>query len=125
MPPIGSEKALRKLVIELAAAMPEDIVAVLGMLDARARATVRALLAAYTDLNDVFNLEAPPTANTAGLSEWLAARTLGPLPEGDDYRMTAKTAETLRAIVASMPSLPAATDLGHPGRRRHFDGIDA
>jgi hypothetical protein len=122
MPPIGSEKALRKLVIELASATPEDIVAVLAMLDARTRATVRSLLAAYTDLSDVFSLDVPPAANTARLSGWLAARTLGQSREGDDYRITPKTLETLQMIVASLPPLPVSEDPGHMNLRARFDG---
>ena len=104
VPEIAHQKALRKLVIELAATTPEDVVAVLAMLDPQARAAVQGLLAAYTDLPDVFELElSPAAANTAGLSGWLAARTLGQIVEGDDFRITPRTADALRAIVAAMP----------------------
>jgi hypothetical protein len=104
MPAIASEKALRKLVIDLAATTPEDIVAVLAMLDPRTRAAVQGLLAAYTDLSDVFDLAMTPAAtNTSGLSDWLALRTQGAGATDDDFRMTPKAAETLRTIVASMP----------------------
>jgi len=107
MPPIRSEKALRKLVMELATATTEDIAAVLSMLDARSAAMVRALLAAYTDVGDVFGLEAPaprPATRTSGLSGWLAARVLGQPLDGEDYRLTPRTAETLRVLVAALPA---------------------
>ena len=105
MPPVHSEKALRKLVIELATATTEDIAAVLAMLEPRQAAMMRALLAAYTDVGDIFELEAAPqVARTSGLSDWLAARTLGQQPmDGADYTITPKTAETLRALAASLP----------------------
>ncbi len=126
MLPTGSEKALRKLVIELAEATPEDIAAVLGMLDARARAMVRSLLAAYTDFGDIFDLEAtPPIANTSGLSDWLAARTLGQPADGDDYHLTPKTADTLRAIVASLPPVSVIAGRDPSGLRSHLDGGSA
>lgn len=121
-PEIADQKALRKLVIELAATTPEDIVAVLAMLDPRARATVQGLLAAYTDLPDVFEMALPPPANTFGLSDWLAARTLGQSVDDDDFRITPGTADALRAIVASMPG--AGRGEGS-GRRPHFDGAGA
>jgi len=104
MPAIASEKALRKLVIELAEATPEDIVAVLAMLDPRARATVQGLLAAYTDVPDVFNLEVIPVmASTSGLSDWLTARIGKSGASGDGFQITPRTAEALRTIVAAMP----------------------
>jgi len=119
MLPTGSEKALRKLVIELATATPEDIAAVLGMLDNRARHMVRALLAAYTDAGDVFEIETPPeapvAAPAAGLSDWLAARTLGQPRDGDGFRLTPRTAETVRALAAALP----------PARPLHLDGAGA
>lgn len=105
MLPTRSEKALRKLVIELAEATPEDIVAVLAMLDDRARAVVQSLLAAYTDIGNVFEMEAlPPTTETFGLSEWLAARASGRSRDGDDFRLTARTVETLRTLAAGLRS---------------------
>ncbi len=102
MPPIRSEKALRKLVMELASATTEDIAAVLSMLDTRSAAMVRALLAAYTDVGDVFDLEAAPqVTQTSGLSDWLAARILDRPRDGKGYDITPKTLETLRALAAS------------------------
>jgi len=112
MPPIGSEKALRALVVELAEATVEDIAAVLAMLPPRPRAVVRSLLAAYTDLDDVFELEATPAAaNISGLSDWLAARVTGEAREGDDYRITARTEAALRAQAKSIPSVKGLPQL--------------
>lgn len=106
MLPIRSEKALRKLVMELAEATTEDIAAVLSMLDTRSAAMVRSLLAAYTDVGDVFELPVavPAATRTSGLSGWLAARVLGQPVDGEEYRLTPKTAETLRALAAALPS---------------------
>lgn len=106
MLPIRSEKALRKLVMELAEATTEDIAAVLSMLDTRSAAMVRSLLAAYTDVGDVFELPAavPAATRTSGLSGWLAARVLGQPVDGDAYRLTPKTAETLRMLAAAPPT---------------------
>jgi hypothetical protein len=117
MPAIASEKALRKLVIELAAATPEDIVAVLAMLNPRARASVQSLLAAYTDVPDVFDLDvAPAVATTAGLSDWLSARIQGIGAAGEEFHITAKTSETLRMIVATMPRSATRTQNEGAGR---------
>ena len=103
MLPIHSEKALRKLVMELATATTEDIAAVLAMLDDRSAAMVRALLAAYTDVGDVFELKAPPpVAHLSGFSDFLAARISGRPLFDDDYVITPKTAETLRALAGSL-----------------------
>lgn len=105
MPPIRSEKAMRKLVMELATATTEDIAAVLSMLDARSAAMMRALLAAYTDVGDVFELDAAPAvSHTSGLSDWLAARVMGQSLDGEDYRITPATAEALRVLAASQSS---------------------
>lgn len=102
MLPIHSEKALRKLVMELATAATDDIAAVLAMLDVRSAAMVRALLAAYTDVGDVFELKAaPPAARLSEFSDWLAARISGQSLYDDDYRITPTTAETLRALAAA------------------------
>jgi|SRR6185312_2786038 len=121
-PEIADQKALRRLVIELAATTPEDIVAVLAMLDPRARAAVQGLLAAYTDLPDIFEMALPPPANTSGLSDWLVARTRGQSPDGGEFRITPGTADALRTIVAAMPG--AGRGEGS-GRRPRFDGAGA
>ncbi len=105
MPPIASDKELRRLVADLAAATTEDVAAVLDMLDTRTRAQVRALLAAYAGIEDISEPEASPAfVNTSGLSDWLAARTLGkPLSGADSYHITPHAGEALRACVSAMP----------------------
>lgn len=110
MPPTGSDKALRRLVAELAETTSEDMAAVLGMLNPRQAATVRSLLAAYGGVTDVFEVEAEPAAiNTAGLSAWLAARVLGHPMEGlDAYRMAPGAVEALRDVTKTLPGDLAA-----------------
>ena len=105
MPPIVTDKALRQLVAELATTTPEDMAAVLGMLDARSGAQVRALLAAYAGVEELPEVEPEVTGvNTSGLSDWLAARTLGrPLGSGDAYQITPHTLDVLRHFAAAMP----------------------
>ncbi|MBP2161176.1 MULTISPECIES: hypothetical protein [Asticcacaulis] len=114
MPSTGSDKALRRLVAELAATTPEDMAAVLGMLDPKAAAQVRSLLAAYGGVADVFDVEAAPQAmNTAGLSDWLAARTLNQQMDGAGaYHMTREAIAALRQLTLSLPA-----ELAHPQGR--------
>ena len=105
MPSTGSDKALRKLVAELAATTPEDMAAVLGMLDPRAAAQVRSLLAAYGGVVDVFDVEAAPqVVSTAGLSGWLAARVTNRRTDGSAFQMTPKAVEALRQLTLSLPA---------------------
>jgi len=102
MLPTHSEKALRKLVMDLATATTEDIAAVLAMLDDRSAAMVRALLAAYTDVGDIFELKAaPPISRLSEFSDFLAARISGQPLYDDDYVITPKTAETLRVLAGA------------------------
>lgn len=122
MLPTVSEKALRVLVAELAEATPEDIAAVLGMLAPRSRATVQSMLAAYTDFDGVFDLEiVAPAVDTPGLSDWLAARVQGHAAD-EDFRITPKTNEMLRLIVASAPPVSSA---GRPGPHSRFEAVEA
>ena len=108
------DKGLRKLVTELAETTPEDVAAVLDMLDAKSAAQVRALLAAYTNIDDVFDLKTDVSpVNTAGLSDWLATRVLGNPVEGvGNYHMTSHAAEALRQIAATLPRQPSP--IGNP-----------
>lgn len=105
MPPITSDRALRVLVAELATTTTEDVAAVLALLEPKASAQVRALLAAYGGIDDVAEGDSKPAAvDTSALSEWLAARTLGKHPGGTAaYEMTPAVAGALRNIVAAMP----------------------
>ena len=105
MPPSASDKALRRLVAELATTTPEDVAAVLAMLDARTSAQVRALLVAYAGIGDAAEPEIDTAAvDTSGLSGWLAARTLGkPLAGPDAYHVTPAVTDTLRTCAASLP----------------------
>lgn len=111
MPLTASDKALRSLVAELATTTSEDMAAVLGMLDPKSAAQVRALLAAYGGVDDVFELEADTSyVNTSGLSDWLAARVQGrPLDGVAAYRMTPDAVEALREIATAMPHTPGMT----------------
>jgi hypothetical protein len=114
MPPTGSDKTLRKLVADLAATTPEDMAAVLGMLDPKTSAQVRSLLAAYGGITGVFDVDAAPQVlNTTALSGWLAARVMNrPLDGPEAYRMTPKAIDALRELTMSLPA-----DLAH-GRAR-------
>ena len=77
MPLRRSDRALRRLVAELATTTPEDVQAILEGLDKPQREEVRALLAAYLGEPST-PMKAPepaaiPTSKLVGLSPWLAA----------------------------------------------------
>jgi phytoene/squalene synthetase len=119
MPQTGSDKALRKLVAELASTTSEDMAAVLGMLPPRSAAQVRSMLAAYGGVADVFDVEAaPPVLSTAGLSGWLAARVMNPQANAQhEHRMTEGAIEALRQLTLSIPAglvHASATQSTHP-----------
>ena len=105
MQPTEFDEALRDIVAELAAATPDDVAAVLGMLDLRTAAQVRSLLAAYTKMENIFDLEADTGyLDTSGLSHWLADRVHGrPLSGANGYQMTENCTEALRALARSAP----------------------
>lgn len=136
MPSAGSERALRRLVTDLARAAPEDVEAILGQLDGPRRQRVRALLSSYLAGDEPPPVRAPPPVREppgpAGVSPWLAAR-LDPAASahagraqgvrrkvdrygrdlGLEFSMTAHALEALRASAAEAApgpgSEPAAT----------------
>lgn len=112
MPSTASDKALRALVAELAATTPEDMAAVLAMLDARAVARLRPLIAAHASPEP-----APVRLDTSGVSGWLADRVLGGKGNGgeDAWRMTPAAAAALRTLAAALPHL--ATTSTPPARQ--------
>lgn len=102
-----ADAALQNLVAELAETTPEDMAAVLAMLDPASAVKVRGLLAAYLRVGTAEQDKVTPL-NTAGLSDWLAARVIArPSDDLDTYRMTPHAIETLRALSASVPRLSA------------------
>lgn len=81
MPPAASDRALKRLVADLAAQRAEDVEAVLDQLDARQREKVQAMLASYlgpieppVDPEPVNVRRTIDYAKIDGLSPWLAAR---------------------------------------------------
>lgn len=92
---------LHALVAELAAATPEDVAAVLAMLNASAAARLRSLLAAYAGMDTSALPPGPARLETAGLSDWLAARVVGETT--DDWRMTPAALSAVRTLAAAMP----------------------
>ncbi len=104
MPAMASETTLQNLVAELAETTPEDVAAVLAMLDAASAAKVRTLLAAHLR-GKLPEADVPARPfDTAGLSDWLAARVIGrPADDLDTCRMTAHAIDTLRTLSAAAP----------------------
>lgn len=119
MQPTEFNETLRDLVAELAAATPEDVAGVLGMLGPRTGAKVRSLLAAYTKMENIFDLDADTGyLDTSGLSNWLADRIHGRYLSGaNGFQMTENSTEALRALVRSAPkhSAGSRTTVGAKG----------
>jgi hypothetical protein len=109
MPPRPSDRALRRLVAELATVAPEDVQAILAGLEESQRETVEALLAGYQGEPEVvvpLPVWTPPaTARIEGLSPWLEARLHG-LPD-TEFAMTAAATQALNACAAGLqPEAP-------------------
>lgn len=117
MQPTNFDDALRDLVAELATAAPEDVAAVLGMLDSRSAVQVRSLLAAYAKMENIFDLEADNGyLDTSGLSHWLADRILGRHLSGTKgYQITPSCTEALRSLARSLPRHREAAKLSVAG----------
>jgi hypothetical protein len=101
---MASDTALRALVAELAQTTPEDVAAVLAMMDTASATRLRRLLAEYGGIALPEREAGVRRIDTTGLSVWLAARVHGSAAVGTDaYRMTPAASDTLRAIAESMP----------------------
>ena len=109
MPADGSDRALRRLVAQLAKAGPADIDAVFDMLDPSERLQARALLDAYLQPQPspdppVRSLS-PPPHRIDGLSPWLEARleqrspTSPPAEAGMTPAAAAALHESARALM--------------------------
>jgi len=112
MPPSASDRALRRLVAELAGASNEDLQEILSALEPGERRSVEDYLASYVGAGG----STPPSIETSrppldlskitGLSPWLAAR-LRDTPAADadipEFAMTPTALEALRASAALMP----------------------
>lgn len=131
MPLLRSDRALRRLVAELARATDEDIEAVLRGLDSHQRVKVAALLARYfgrpaleAPLPDASNSD--EIAELAGLSDWLIARLDrhqgGEIPAGRAKGAQAKNSAVSFAITpAAMDALQAAAAALQPVRKPPAD----
>lgn len=103
-----SDRALRRLVADLASSDPQDVDEVLSALDAPEAARVRALLADYVGVAVAPGVrQAPPPLadlgpSLEGLSDWLTLR----LVEGGSHRMTAQAQAALNDSVRAVQ--PAA-----------------
>jgi hypothetical protein len=138
MPPARSDRALRRLVAELARAHPDDVAAVLAELEPTPRERVQALIGAYLGQappEQVVETLEPQAAEAAdalglGLSPWLARRVRGEeAPDGgrsaDASRMTQTAQSALRAAAeelapahaASGPLPPLTASPARPRRR--------
>ncbi len=100
--PSTADTALHELVAELAMTTPEDMAAVLDLLDARSAGRVRALLAVQAG---IAASRSGTAADTSGLSDWLAARVQGKVSEVDPYHMTPAALAALRALMVSPTAL--------------------
>lgn len=102
MQPSASERALRRLVAELATTRSSDIEAVLDILDEAGRARVRSLLAELAGTSP----EASVATEIEGLSPWLAERLALSEPTsgtGHGATVTDVTRHALRAAAAELP----------------------
>lgn len=138
-----SERALRRLVAELAMTTPEDIEAVLAGLDERQRGTVEALLAAYRG-EPVESAPQPINGEAIrieGVSPWLALRLEtrtqsggarpGSLTEmstaemreaGMAFTITPTTFEALRSAAATLQDHPRPANAKAVMRERDRPG---
>jgi hypothetical protein len=86
MPPPAPDRAVRRLVADLAATRPEDIEAILDELDDGQRSRVRTLLGEYLGAHQApaagMPVERPRPVVIEGLSPWLAARLERAQPAG-------------------------------------------
>ena len=98
----SSERSLRRLVAQLAAAAPDDIEAVLAELDDDQRARIHELLKSYEGQGASPASPRPSTTtlSTEGLSGWLALRVrdLGSASHGG---LTAAAAQALREVAGA------------------------
>jgi hypothetical protein len=117
LPP--SDRRLRRLVAEIAAAPPADVEDILDRLEPGARDAARQLLARYLGAVD-----APPAP---GLSPWLAQRLGHPRPPKSvpikAFVMTPHAVSALKAAAAAAPRAHVrfedlASPLRSPGGRR-------
>lgn len=108
MPPRPSERALRKLVADLAGRPKADIRAVLASLGADERARVEALMAQYRGDGTGLGQRAEPRAAAAtdleGFSPWLAARvrSANDGAPATDFTMTPHALAALKSVAASV-----------------------
>jgi hypothetical protein len=140
MPSRPADRALRRLVADLASLAPDDVEAILGELEPGQRARTQALLAHYIGASPT--LAAPSVdddahrlAATPGLSPWLAARLLppgadpgGPAKVGGASlaatsargAMTPRARDALRAAVAGLTLDDPPPTARSPGRPALF-----
>jgi hypothetical protein len=113
MSPPSRDRALRRLVSELAAASPDDVEAVLDRLESRHRETVRSLVAELVGAvapaaAPAHDAEALAAARRLGLSPWLVARLSGAAAAPDAHAdVTPAARAALRAVVAELEPAPA------------------
>lgn len=119
MPPRPSDRALRKLVTDLAERPKADVRAILAGLDLAQRARVEQLMAEFAGAPARPAQPALPSINTEGLSLWLASRvsTAAGDAKADDFTMTSRTLVALREAAASVgierrPAAATSTGLG-------------
>ncbi|WP_133244755.1 hypothetical protein [Caulobacter radicis] len=124
MPAPVSDRALRKLVAELAQAAPEDVLGVLDQLPPAHRDEVSALLAAYDGAPvQAVRPQIVEPAASAGLSPWLAARARS---VGGDlaFSMTPTATAALRECVPTPGVQPLArASAPTPGRANGIDTL--
>lgn len=111
MPPRPSDRALRRLVAELATVAPDDVQAILAGLEESQRETVEALLASYQGEPEVVVTPpvwtSPASSKIEGLSPWLETRLNGPDME---FAMTPAARQALNACAADLqPEAPVET----------------
>ena len=117
MPPRPSERALRKLVADLAGRPKADIRAVLASLGADERTRVEALMAEYRGEGARSGPRAAETSaasiNVEGFSPWLAARVRSAADgaPATDFAMTPHALAALKSVSAAV-----ASNRGHGSR---------
>lgn len=107
------DRALRRLVAEIAHVRPDDLHSILDSLDAGQRRTVEGLLERYR--GETIAEPAPLPGALAGLSPWLSSRLEAANGAGAGHAMTPIALEALRSA-ANLPQAKSSAKAA-PGRR--------
>ena len=113
MPNPIPDRALRRMIADLAALHPDDAAGVLSALEPDARARTEALLREYAATVDGRPAGDASAYDPTRLSPWLVQRADS--AQGAEFQMTADTHQALRASVMRLYPLPQPVIDARPG----------